>query len=203
MLNIISTLLSLINVTKHLPFFILQNMPLWQCYLSTDRLPDFTRRPYQTICGPIQWTMYMGNMPFFSNLISVPRASGFGEPYDILSNKSAQWLLKKTNFWGANILYLCYSDFFLHLLISRPIKKTFNWLERGNIYFMSSIGEGMDEMEFTEAESNMNDLVTSWICRWQNWIQIKMHRWVSISSIRTHLQRTSSSTRTRWPSSKR
>ena len=95
-------------------------------------------------------------------------------------------LLKKTNFWGANILHLCYSDCFLHLLISGPIKKTFNWLERGNIYFMSSIGEGMDEMEFTEAESNMNDLVTSWICQNLNEFKFKCTgEWVSAVSGRT------------------
>ena len=31
--------------------------------------------------------------------------------------------------------------------------------QRDNLYF---IGEGMDEMEFTEAESNMNDLVSEY-----------------------------------------
>ena len=35
----------------------------------------------------------------------------------------------------------------------------------------------MDEMEFTEAESNMNDLVTSWIC--QNLNEFKCNAQVS------------------------
>lgn len=33
------------------------------------------------------------------------------------------------------------------------------WLNWGNIRYT---GEGMDEMEFTEAESNMNDLVSEY-----------------------------------------
>ena len=30
------------------------------------------------------------------------------------------------------------------------------------VFFQLSTGEGMDEMEFTEAESNMNDLVSEY-----------------------------------------
>ena len=30
------------------------------------------------------------------------------------------------------------------------------------VYRMCCVGEGMDEMEFTEAESNMNDLVSEY-----------------------------------------
>ncbi|KAE8729269.1 Tubulin beta-2 chain [Hibiscus syriacus] len=44
----------------------------------------------------------------------------------------------------------------------RRVSEQFTAMFRGNAFFHWNTGEGMDEIEFTEAESNMNDLVAEY-----------------------------------------
>ena len=44
----------------------------------------------------------------------------------------------------------------------KPISKQFTAMFRRKAFLHWYTGEGMDEMEFTEAESNMNDLVSEY-----------------------------------------